>query len=118
MTKAELQVKISELEATLKTNESAQIKLTSDLLKTQRQLENINKPKITQETVDSMYESIEDTIENFDFDNIDLYEVDFNIDYDNKLTLENIRFDNVSELANAVHDHVLKFFNVIEERND
>ena len=119
MTKAELQVKISELEASLKVNELSQTDLINKLVDAQKELENINKPKITQQTVDLIYETIEEAIGNFDFDDRDNYEADFTIDYDNRLALENIRFDGVSSIAEDIHCEVEKLFNVIpNEQND
>ena len=119
MTKAELQVKISELEASLKVNELSQTDLVNKLVDAQKELENINKPKITQETVDLMYEAIEEAIDNFDFDDSDNYEADFTIDYDNRLALESIRFDGVTSIAEDVFRELEKLFNVIpSEQND
>ena len=119
MTKAELQVKISELEASLKVNELSQTDLINKLVDAQKELENINKPKISEHTMDQIYSAIEEAIDNFDFDDRDNYEADFTIDYDNRLALENIRFDGVSSIAEDVHREVEKLFNVIpSEQND
>lgn len=119
MNKVDLMTKVAELEATLKANESAQTKLTSDLLEAQKQLENINKPKVSEYTMDQIYLAIEEAIDNFDFDNPDSYEADFTIDYDNRLAIENIRFDNASSIAENVHNEIEKLFNVIPtEKND
>ena len=119
MTKSELQVKISELENMLKASESSQTQLTSQLVAAQKELENINKPKISEHTMDQIYLAIEEAIDNFDFDNPDSYEADFTIDYNNRLALESIRFDGVSSIAEDVHCEVEKLFNVIpNEQND
>lgn len=119
MNKVDLITRVAELEATLKANESAQTKLTSDLLEAQKQLENVNKPKISEHTLDQIYLAIEDAIDNFEFDNPDSYEYDFTIDYDNRITLDGIRFEGVSAIADEVHSEVEKLFNVItEETND
>ena len=119
MNKVNLITKVAELEATLKANESAQTKLTSDLLEAQKQLENINKPKVSEHTMDQIYLAIEDAIDNFDFDNPDSYEADFTIDYDNRLAIESIRFDSVTAIVDDVHREVEKLFNVTtEETND
>ena len=60
MTKAELTAKVAELEATLKANESSQTELTNKLLDAKKQLENINKPKISGEIADQIYLTIEE----------------------------------------------------------
>jgi seryl-tRNA synthetase len=119
MNKVDLITKVAELEATLKANESAQTQLTKDLITAQKQLENINKPKVSEHTMDQIYLAIEDAIDNFDFDNPDSYEADFTIDYDNRLALESIRFDGASSIAEDVHNEIEKLFNVIPtEKND
>ena len=119
MNKVDLITKVAELEATLKASESAQTQLTNDLIVAKKQLENINKPKISESTMDQIYLAIEDAIDNFDFDNADCYEADFTIDYNNRLALESIRFDSVTAIVDDVHREVEKLFNVItEETND
>lgn len=119
MNKVDLITRVAELEATLKANESAQTKLTSDLLEAQKQLENINKPKVSERTMDLIYEAIEEAIDNYDFDDPNNYEADFTIDYDNRLALENIRFEGISDIAEVVLREIEKLFNVItEETND
>ena len=119
MNKVDLITKVAELEATLKASESAQTQLTNDLIIAKKELENINKPKISEHTMDQIYLAIEEAIDNFDFDDRDNYEADFTIDYDNRLALENIRFDGVSSIAEDVHREVEKLFNVIpSEQND
>ena len=119
MNKADLITKVAELEATLKANESAQTKLTSDLLEAQKQLENINKPKITEKFADSMYKTIDYVINNFDFDDPDFYEVDFAINYDNRLELDNIRFEGQGRIIDEVSQELETLFNVVnEETND
>jgi len=118
MTKAELTAKVAELEATLKANESSQTELTNKLLDAKKQLENINKPKISGEIADQIYLTIEEAISNFDFDNPDFYEVDFTIDYDNRLALESIRFDSVTAIVDDVYREVEKLFDVTTEETD
>ena len=118
MTKAELTAKVAELEATLKANESSQTQLTNDLIVAKKQLENINKPKISERTLEQIFSTIEDAISDFDFDNPDCYEVDFTIDYDNRLALQSIRFDSVTDIVDEVYREVEKLFNVIQEDNN
>ena len=115
MNKADLITKVAELEATLKANESAQTKLTNDLLEAKKQLEDINKPKISERTMEQIYLAIENAIDNFDFDDPDCYETDFTIDYDNRIALEGIRFENAGAIADDVLHEIEKLFNVVNE---
>lgn len=112
MTRQDLITKTAELEATLKANEAAQTQLTKELNEARKQLEDINKPKITPEQCDLIYEVIEEAVENYGFDNTDLYEVDFGIDYDSRLCVENIEFNEYSQLADEIYQKVEQLFNV------
>jgi preprotein translocase subunit SecD len=119
MTREDLITKTAELEATLKANEAAQTQLTKELNEAKKQLENINKPKITSEQADLIYEAIEIAAESYRFDDPDQYEVDFSINYDSRLCVENIEFKEYSELTNEIYQQVEKLFNVTtEETND
>jgi hypothetical protein len=119
MTREDLITKTAELEATLKANEAAQTQLTKELNEAKEQLENINKPKLSPEQADLIHKVIEIAVENYGFDNTDLYEVDFGIDYDNRLCVENIEFNEYNSLAEEIHRDVMQFFNVTtEEKND
>ena len=119
MNKVDLITKVAELEATLKASESAQTQLTNDLIVAKKQLEDINKPKVSEHTMDQIYLAIEDAIDNFEFDNPDSYETDFTIDYDNRIALESIRFNDITAIVDDVHREIEKLFNVTtEEKNN
>jgi len=59
---------------------------------------------------DQLTELIEEGIEEFDFDDLDSYSIDYGIDYDNRVTCESFCFDNVNEVARVVCDKVYKMF--------
>jgi len=98
MTKDELEIKISTLQnLVLQKNEelndyAAQIERLNDELK------DLNKPKITPMQLDELYQAIEQGIESFDFDDADNFDVDFHIDYDNRIAIESMSFQNADEL--------------------
>ena len=117
MNKVDLITKIAELEATLKASESAQTQLTNDLIAAKKQLEDINKPVITRQTVSDMRDAIQYILENFDFNNTEDYDYDFNINYDNRIDLENIEFNNADKIAEQISIEIENLFN-IEEDND
>ena len=117
MTKSELQVKISELEASLKVNELSQNDLINKLVDAQKELENINKPIITKQTLNQMQELVQTTLDNYDFNRVEEYEYDFSINYDNRLELDHIEFNNVDEIADQISSELEELFN-IKEDND
>ena len=115
MTKDELEIKISTLQnlVTQKNEElsdyAAQIERLNDELK------DLNKPKLTGLQLDELYQAIEQGIESFDFDDTDSFDVDFHIDYDNRIAIESMVFQNADELLRVVYDEVRELFAEIKE---
>ena len=110
MTKEELEVKISTLQTlVIQKNEelseyAAQIERLNDELK------DLNKPKLTGLQLDELYEAIEQGINSFDFDDADNFDVDFHIDYDNRIAIESMSFQNADELLRVVYDEAREIF--------
>ena len=115
MTKEELEVKISTLQTlVIQKNEelseyAAQIERLNDELK------DLNKPKLTGLQLDELYEAIEQGINSFDFDDADNFDVDFHIDYDNRIAIESMSFQNADELLRVVYDEARELFAEIKE---
>jgi len=115
MTKDELEVKISTLQnlVTQKNEElseyAAQIERLNDELK------DLNKPKLTGLQLDELYQAIEQGIESFDFDDTDSFDVDFHIDYDNRIAIESMVFQNADELLRVVYNEARELFAEIKE---
>jgi len=118
MTKDELEIKISTLQnLVLQKNEelndyAAQIERLNDELK------DLNKPKITPMQLDELYQAIEQGIESFDFDDADNFDVDFHIDYDNRIAIESMSFQNADELLRVVYNEARELFAEIKEDNN
>jgi len=110
MTKDELEVKISTLQTlVIQKNEelseyAAQIERLNDELK------DLNKPKLTPMQLDELYQAIEQGIESFDFDDTDNFDVDFHIDYDNRIAIESMSFLNADELLRVVYNEARELF--------
>jgi len=110
MNKEELQAKINVLETIISDANVENIKYTDQLKTMRKQLEDINKPKLTPAQFDKIYTAIEMGIETFDFDDLDNYSIDYGIDYDNRVTCESFCFDNVSDVAQVVYNHLEVLF--------
>ena len=115
MNKEELQAKVNELELTLNSLDLNAKVVQEDLNETVRSLEAINKPKITKEFVEEMREAVHQAINQISFNNVESYDVGFEIDYNNSLALESIEFNEVDEINESVCDYIEDLFNVIEE---
>ena len=113
--KQELQNKVNELKLTLNSLDLNAKVVQEDLNETVRSLEAINKPKITKECVEEMREAVRQAINQIGFNNVESYDVDFELDYNNTLSLSNIEFNEVDEINESVCDYIEDLFNVIEE---
>ena len=118
MTKAELQAKVNELELTLNSLELNSKNLKDDLRETNKQLEAVNKPKITKDTVNGIRNAIEEVFRQSSFNDVDSYDVDFEIDYNNSLSLGSIEFNDADNVAEALSDAVEYLFNIISDEDE
>ena len=118
MTKQELQAKITELELTLNSLELNAKTVKDDLRVVNTQLENVNKIKITRDTVNDIRQAIEDVFSNSSFNEVDSYDVDFEIDYNNSLALGSIEFNDADNVAEEISDAIESLFNVISDEDE
>jgi hypothetical protein len=118
MTKDELEVKISTLQ-NLVMQKNEELTQYAEQIKTlNKELIDINKPKLTQLQFDEVMEACEEAVGNFDFDDADNYSVDFHIDYDNRIAIESLSFDNANELARVLFDEIASVFGEAEALED
>ena len=110
MTKTELQAKIEALQEALKTKSQEQNAYQNQVDTLKKQLADLNKPKLTPLQFDELTTFVECGIEEFDFDDLDNYSIDYGIDYDNRVTCESFCFDNVDELARVICEKVYTMF--------
>lgn len=115
MDKQLLQAKVDELELTLNSLELNAKATRDDLMEATKRLEDISKPIITKQVVEQIREAVHQAIKQISFDNVDSYDVDFEIDYNNSLALGSIEFNEVDEIEESVCDYVEDLFNVIED---
>ena len=114
MDKQALQAKVNELELTLNSLELNAKTTKDDLKEANKKLEDVSKPIITKEIVEQIREAVHQAIHQISFNNVDSYDVDFEIDYNNSLALASIEFNEVDEIEESVCDYVEDLFNIIE----
>ena len=115
MTKEELEVKISTLQ-TLVTQKNEELsEYAAQIERLNDELKDLNKPKLTGLQLDELYQAIEQGIESFDFDDTDNFDVDFHIDYDNRIAIESMSFINADELLRVVYNEARELFAEIKE---
>ena len=110
MTKTELEAKIEALQAALDTKTQEQNAYRGQIDTLKKQLEDLNKPKLTPEQFDAVNEAIETAIGQFDFDDQDNYSIDFGIDYDGRVHCEAFSFDNAYDLGQEIYSAVEELF--------
>ena len=118
MTKEELELKVKELTAALTQFETDQASLKGQLNKAKSDLEDINKPVISKETVDAIRDAVANAVGHFSFDNCENYEYDIEIDYDNRLQLSNIELNYTDDLEESICGEIEDLFKVEGDDED
>lgn len=116
-TPEELNNQIALLKKQVENLETSRRTIDNELSQAKAKLEDVGKPIITEETLALIEESIESAIDDFDFNDTEYYDVGFEIDYNNHLSIDNIEFNNHSDLSVRVFREISSIFNVIEETN-
>ena len=118
MTKQELELKLETLQKLLDEQNASANAYRDQIQDLQKQLKDLNKPKLTGLQLDEVYQAIEQGIESFDFDDCDNYDTEFHIDYDNRIALENMSFQNADELLRVIYNEVRELFAEADEDNN
>ena len=118
MTKQELELKLENLQKLLDEQNASANAYRDQIQELQKELKDINKPKLTGLQLDEVYQAIEQGIESFDFDECDNYDTEFHIDYDDRIALENMSFQNADELLRVIYNEVRELFAEADEDNN
>ena len=118
MTKEDLNIEIEKLKVSLEAHEEQVKDLSHDLKTATQRLEDCDKPKLTNKQFDELHTVIETSVENFDFNQADNYNVELTIDYDNKVELSHIEFESHADLYEQITHDVEKLFGVADESDD
>ena len=81
----------------------------------QKQIEDYNKPELTPRQLDNIQEAIEDAVGTYNFDEVDMYDIDFSLDYDGRVQAETINLRDTYELIEAIVTGIEKEFKVINK---
>ena len=118
MTKEELNKEIEKLKVSLEAHEEQVRDLQHDLKTATQRLEDVDKPKLTSKQFDELHRTIETSVENFDFNQADNYNVEMGMEHDNKVVLEYIEFECHSDLYEQIIRDVEDLFGVADESDD
>ena len=110
MTKQELELKLENLQKLLDEQNASANAYRDQIQDLQKQLKDLNKPKLTPLQFDELHGAIEEAVESFDFDDCDNYDTEFHIDYDNRIAVESMSFHNADELVREIYNQVEELF--------
>ena len=115
MSKIDLELKIEGLKIAIAEHKDFTGTYESQLATAEQDLKDIDKPELTPSQLDDIYEAVEAGVGEFDFSDTDNFDKEFNIDYDNKIQLENFDFTNQTDLVEMIVEKVSKLFVEAEE---
>ena len=118
MQKDELTREIAKLQLAVESHEEQVKDLSRDLKVAKQKLADCDKPKLTSKQFDELHRTIENSVENFDFQETDSYNVEMGMEYDNKVYIESIEFEGHPDLYEQIIRDVEKLFGVADESDD
>ena len=118
MNAKDLELKISGLEKAIQEHKTDASRYEDELKTTQKQLADVNKPELTGLQLDNIQEAIERAVDNFDFDDVDNYDKEFELDYDGRVQLASFDFTNTTDLVEMIVEKVHKLFVEVEDEED
>ena len=87
----------------------------------EKQIEDYNKPELTPKQLDNIQEAIEDAVGSYNFDEVDMYDIELEMDYDGRVQASTINlnetYDLVERIVRKVHS-LFKEADAPEETED
>lgn len=111
MNKDELILRQQELEILAEQQELKLRDTNAEFKSISKQIENINKPSLTEVQADEMYRAISMSFDNFTIEDCDP-QYDFEIDYDGRINVSSCELQSLDMFAEQVHDAVMALFKV------
>ena len=115
MTENELLLKIEGLEKAIKEHQDFVNTYGNTLTTTKQELVDLHKPELTTSQMEAIERAIEQAVNEFDFTDTDNFEIDYSLDYDNRVQCESHEFINESDLVEMIVNRVCKLFKEVEE---
>ena len=121
MNKHDLELKIAGLQKAIQEHKDFSANYENDLKLTQKQLDDYNKPELTPRQLDDIQEAIEDAVGSYNFDDVDMYDIELEMDYDGRVQASTINlnetYDLVERIVRKVHS-LFKEADAPEETED
>ena len=110
MTKEQLETNLAALKLLQNETNDKLESFKQQVQDTEKKLADVNKPELTGLQLDNIQEAIEIAVDTFDFDDVDNYDKEFELDYDGRVQLSSFDFTNHSELVEMIVEKVHKLF--------
>ena len=114
--KETLETNKAALELLLSENDDKTVDYKAQISKIDQELEDLDKPKVTSLFLDTINETICEAVENLELD--DGVACDFEISYDNKIEMSDVRFEDTHAVAEKIYCAVELLFAEIKEKED
>ena len=118
MNAKDLELKIVGLEKAIQEKTTDASRFKDELEITKKQLADVNKPELTGLQLDHIQEAIEKAVDEFEFDDVDNYDKEFELDYDGRVQLQHFDFTNTHDLVEMIVEKVHKLFVEVEDEDD
>ena len=84
----------------------------------QKQIDDYNKPALTPAQLDDVTEAIEKAIDSYMFDDVDMYDVEFEMDYDGRVSVSTIGLNETYRLVERITEKVHSLFKEADAPED
>ena len=84
----------------------------------QKQIDDYNKPELTPAQLDDVTEAIEKAVDSYMFDDVDMYDVEFEMDYDGRVSVSTIGLNETYRLVEAITERVYSLFKEADAPED
>ena len=84
----------------------------------EKQIEDYNKPELTPAQLDTITEAIENAVNNYNFDDVDMYDIELEMDYDGKVSAHTINLNETYRLVEIITERVHGLFKEADAPED
>ena len=110
MNKKDLELKIAGLEKAIKEHNDFSATYENELKETKKQIDDYNKPALTPKQLDNITEAIENAVNSYCFDDVDMYDIELEMDYDGRVSTHTIGLNETYRLVERITEKVHSLF--------
>ena len=104
------------LEATVKGLKEKIDQLNSDLTTKIKELADVNKPEMAEEMYNELHGLVEEGINDFDFNDSDNYEIEYELDYESRVSAHSIELNDTHELVESIMRKIENAYKTVDKQ--